>query len=142
MSETGALTGSDIDLYLGPELIGTTVSAEVDQQSQAVRVDVLGRRNSREILIDGVSVRFSAENVYMAAEDLVAFGIVQDGIFGPTSFPKVVAVVNDRAHNRVVCRVEGLVCTQFRLSVAKGRAVMSSTQWEGILMKMGRLDGT
>lgn len=142
MSETGALTASDMGLYLGTELIGTSVSAEADQQTQLIRLDVIGRRNSREILRDGVTVSFATENVYTAAEDLVAFGLVEDGEFSNVAFPKVVAVLRDQAHNRIVCRVEGLVCARFRLAINKGRAVMTSTNWEGTILKMGRLNGT
>jgi hypothetical protein len=138
MSDTGALTGSDVDLYFNTELIGTTVSADVDQQSQIVRVDVLGRRTSRDILRDGVSVRFTCENVYMALEDLVAaFGVVEDGEFSVEA-PKVTAVVMDKVKGVEVCRVEGLVNSSFRVQIAKGRAVMTTATFEGKVLRMGR----
>jgi hypothetical protein len=75
----------------------------------------------------------------MAAEDLAAaFGVVEDGEFTGAA-PKVTAVVRDKAHGRELYRVEGLVNASFRVTISKGRAVMSSSAFEGILMKMGRL---
>lgn len=139
MSDTGALTGSDVDLYFGTEKIGTTISADVDQTTQIVRVDVIGQRPSRDILRDGIAVRFSCENVYMAAEDLVAaFGVVTDGDF-TVQAPAVTAVVYDKSAGREIVRVEGLVNATFRVTVAKGRAVMTSATFEGKLMRMGRI---
>lgn len=137
MSETGAITGSVVELHMLGQLIGATVSADMEEQTQLIRVDVIGRKHSREILEDGITCRFSAEAVYMDEEDWRRFRVVGNGERRSVQLPGVTAVLLDIEHAKVVCRMEGLKCSMKRVTVNKGRAVMTSVTFEGTIMTMG-----
>ncbi len=137
MSDTGAITGSYVELYMGGELIGASVSADMEENTQLVRVDVLGRRHSREILEDGVTCRMTVEAVYMAEEDFAKFKLVGNGERKTTQMQGVQAVLRDIDNNKVIATQEGLKCSMRRVTVGKGRAVMSSVTFEGTIMTTG-----
>ncbi len=137
MSDTGALTGSVVELWMQNQLIGATVSADMEESTQLIRVDVIGKKHSREILEDGIACRFTAEAVYMAEEDWNKFKVVGNGERTSAQLPGVQAVLLDTEHDRTVCRMEGLKCSMRRVTVQKGRAVMTSVTFEGTIMTMG-----
>src|SRR5688572_11568015 len=120
MSDTGAITGSVVELHMNNELIGATVSADMEEQTQLVRVDVLGKKHTLEILEDGVTCRLTAEAVYMAEEDWARFNVVGNGKRTSVQLPGVQAVLLDTEHNLVVARMEGLKCSMKRVTVQKG----------------------
>jgi hypothetical protein len=137
MSETGALTGSVVELHAGGELIAATVSAEMEENIQLVRADVIGKKYTLEILEDGHTCRMSIDMLFMAEQDLALTRLVPNGRPTSAQLPGFQAVLLDTEHDRVIARMEGLKCSSRRIRVERGRAVMYSVTLEGTIMTTG-----
>lgn len=137
MSDTGALTGSVVELWWNGELIGATTSAEMQEDIQLVRADVIGKKYTLEILEDGHTCRMNVDMLFMAEQDLALFRLVPNGRPTSAQLPGTQAALRDTEHNRVMARMEGLKCSSRRIRVERGRAVMYSVTLEGTIMTTG-----
>jgi hypothetical protein len=137
MSLTGAVTGATAEFYLKSTQMGAATDVDCNEIHQLVRVDVLGKKISIEILEDGTSVSVSAGAVYIEAEDWKKFGLARTGDDQISELPPVQAIVYNTRTQAQIFRVEGLKLESQNISVRRGMTVMTRAQMQGTYMRSG-----
>jgi hypothetical protein len=135
-------SGGTCSLWVNGRRAAEGVNASISIQNQLIRCDVLGRLVSTEILLDGSSCMFSANQLYVFAEDWSTFGIMlQPGADGQVTVasiptPATAFIYNERT-GLVIARATGLMAENITFSVSKGVAATSNLTMQGTLAVSG-----
>lgn len=135
-------SGGTCSLWVNGRRAAEGVNASITVQNQLIRCDVLGRLVSTEILLDGSSCVFSANQLYVFEEDWSQFGIMlQPNAAGQVTVasipnPATAFIYNERT-GLVIARATGLMAESIVFSVAKGVAATSNLVMQGTLAVSG-----